>query len=145
MTKPNPIERMRKKQAHLANMPRKAPNSPVAASTPEKVQPPIANVPKHPCGHPVPLAHLCTIFCQACRKKAHIAKMGRRAEKIRQRDDSRRLPDMATFDVAYSAPSQTWSGHLVIGETRFYGEASGVITLLEDLDGQYRKYLKENL
>src|SRR5208283_3009914 len=128
---------MRKKQAHLANMPRKAPNSPVAASTPEKVQPPIANAPTHPCGHPVPLAHLCTIFCQACRKKAHIAKMGRRAEKIRQRDDFRRLPTGAHFCVLYFAYQMEWEGQLDFpteaGIPLFNGRASGVFALLQDL------------
>jgi hypothetical protein len=52
-----------------------------------------------------------------------------------------RLPDGASFAVAYDATAERWQGTLTIGTTVFQGETSGVFRLLEQLDKEYRASL----
>jgi hypothetical protein len=54
-----------------------------------------------------------------------------------------RLPDKASFLVAYDADRLVWSGNLTVpGLPAFAGEASGVFHLLATLDDRYREYLR---
>jgi len=56
-------------------------------------------------------------------------------------DNAGRLPDGSKFDVVYDASKTHWTGTLTIGEKVFTGSASGLFTLLNRLDQQYRQTL----
>jgi hypothetical protein len=53
-------------------------------------------------------------------------------------DAKGRLPDGASFTVAYNSRFEMWTGRLVIGGKEYAGEASGVFRLLGDLDKKFR-------
>jgi hypothetical protein len=100
--------------------------------------------------------------CKACREKKRLeeeeALKTRRAEKQQRAaeaaksqpkkrppsDSTARLPNGAKFEVVYDATKVQWSGTLTIGDKVFTGSASGVFTLLNRLDRQYRATLPQS-
>jgi hypothetical protein len=61
----------------------------------------------------------------------------------RLQNERGRLPDGATFGTHYDAARVRWTGKLEIpGVPMFEADASGVFTLLEKLDKQYRAWAK---
>jgi hypothetical protein len=134
----------------------------------QKVKPPVVGVEQVTvkCGHVVPFElfdlskdkfrkdrrkKLTDRACTACRVKAQEVKQAAEMEEARKRRLAKppkprstprpqgRLPDGARFDVAYDAATEQWSGTLSIpGPAPITGAASGVMKLLQVLDGLYR-------
>ena len=95
------------------------------------------------CGHQLHVRHLRSTPCPSCvranAKRRHAEKQDRQAEqKAWRRGDAGRLPDGARFEVEYDAVARMWAGRLVIGEQVYGDMASGVFTLLRQLDAKYR-------
>lgn len=54
-----------------------------------------------------------------------------------------RLPDKASFLVIYDAGREMWVGNMTIpGLPTLSGEASGVFSLIANLDDTYRTYIR---
>lgn len=144
-------ERMK---AAVASKPKVGPRGgtgtpPKPSPPPPSVSLPVATVVYH-CGHQHPVADFRGAFCPACRNKAGRDRAERnrakRATVHQERPNAeQRLPDGATFHVAYDATAVQWTGTLTIrdganSETTFTASASGVFRLLRELDGAYREW-----
>lgn len=141
------------------------PKATAAAPTAANVLPasappgPTADTIKFSCGHTRAVVKVANRPCPQCvddRLAANRLRYKNSAAARRDRTPTHgRLPDGATFDVRYDAAAEAWTGTLTIpaavatelaGELAdkiFTGSASGVFRLLQDLDGRYRAWRRE--
>src|SRR5262249_59980917 len=95
--------------------------------------------------------------CKACRQKKQLEEAQANEQRRVQRElrkaqqaapkkkrpaQDGRLPDGSPFEEVYDGPARRWSGTLRVptpgGASAFTGSASGLFTLLSELDRQYR-------
>lgn len=98
---------------------------------------PSQSVPRHDCGHPIPVKHLQGIACQACLKAAKRIKSNRRL-------GIKVLPDGAKVTIVFLAQRLEYVGQLMLpGGLTFHAVGKGYFGVQSQLWDKLAKHLEE--